>query len=183
MYYSCSQELADLTKSSPGGISTGAPWAFDGAISVTASHLPQQWNGFKFFTPDHPSNIGEEGIQGIIDSLAPNELNDIVPRMAEFSNRPCPSFLPVYSDFLKSTVVNMVKRKYSETSSPSLTNKDDIGAVAYSDDDFLRRPLAGLKICVNAGNGAGGFLAQTLSELGADTSSSLHLEPDGTVSK
>jgi hypothetical protein len=33
----------------------------------TASHLPSQWNGFKFFTPDTPSNIGEEGIQAIID--------------------------------------------------------------------------------------------------------------------
>lgn len=40
-------------------------------------------------------------------------------------------------------------------------------------------PLKGLKVCVNAGNGAGGFLSDCLSDLGADTSSSIHLEPDG----
>ena len=38
----------------------------------------------------------------------------------------------------------------------------------------------GLKVCVNAGNGAGGFFAtQVLAPLGADVSSSINLEPDG----
>ena len=41
-------------------------------------------------------------------------------------------------------------------------------------------PLKGLKVCVNAGNGAGGFFAtQVLAPLGADVSSSINLEPDG----
>lgn len=43
-----------------------------------------------------------------------------------------------------------------------------------------KRPLAGLKIIVDAGNGAGGFFAEkVLTVLGADTSGSQFLEPDG----
>ena len=43
------------------------------------------------------------------------------------------------------------------------------------------RPLAGLKIIVDAGNGAGGFYAdRVLQPLGADTTGSQFLAPDGT---
>ena len=41
------------------------------------------------------------------------------------------------------------------------------------------RPLQGFHIVVDAGNGAGGFFPDLLSELGADTSGSQFLEPDG----
>jgi phosphomannomutase len=47
-------------------------------------------------------------------------------------------------------------------------------------DDF-DEPLKGLKIVVDAGNGAGGFFVkEVLDELGADTTGSSFLEPDGT---
>jgi phosphomannomutase len=43
------------------------------------------------------------------------------------------------------------------------------------------RPLTGLKIIVDAGNGAGGFYAdRVLQPLGADTTGSQFLDPDGT---
>ena len=42
------------------------------------------------------------------------------------------------------------------------------------------KPLAGMKILVDAGNGAGGFFAtEVLEPLGADTTGSQFLEPDG----
>ena len=42
------------------------------------------------------------------------------------------------------------------------------------------RPLEGMHIVVDAGNGSGGFFAtKVLSELGADTTGSQFLEPDG----
>ena len=42
------------------------------------------------------------------------------------------------------------------------------------------KPLAGFKIVVDAGNGAGGFYASDVLEpLGADTEGSVYLEPDG----
>ena len=42
------------------------------------------------------------------------------------------------------------------------------------------RPLEGRRIVVDAGNGAGGFFAESvLAPLGADTSGSVYLDPDG----
>ena len=49
---------------------------------------------------------------------------------------------------------------------------------ARLEDDALK-PLLGLKIVVDAGNGAGGFYAKFLEDLGADVSGSQYLEPDG----
>lgn len=41
------------------------------------------------------------------------------------------------------------------------------------------KPLDGLKIVLNAGNGSGGFFNDVLKDLGADVSASIWLEPDG----
>ena len=46
------------------------------------------------------------------------------------------------------------------------------------EDDALK-PLLGLHVVVDAGSGAGGFYADFLSDLGADTEGSLNLTPDG----
>ncbi|NEP46615.1 MAG: phosphomannomutase/phosphoglucomutase, partial [Okeania sp. SIO2H7] len=47
--------------------------------------------------------------------------------------------------------------------------------------DHFEQPLKGLHIVVDAGNGAGGFYAgKVLEPLGADTTGSQFLEPDGT---
>jgi len=64
------------------------------------------------------------------------------------------AFLPVYTDQLKKRI------------------RDGLG----TNDEM---PLTGLHIVVDAGNGAGGFYAQMLKELGADISGSQFLEPDG----
>lgn len=42
------------------------------------------------------------------------------------------------------------------------------------------KPLTGMKIAVDAGNGSGGFFADVLKEVGADVSASRFLQPDGT---
>ena len=41
------------------------------------------------------------------------------------------------------------------------------------------KPLDGFKIVVDAGNGVGGFYADVLNDLGADTAGSRYLDPDG----
>ena len=47
--------------------------------------------------------------------------------------------------------------------------------------DEADKPLAGMRIMVDAGNGAGGFYAsEVLAPLGADVLPSMNLEPDGT---
>lgn len=70
----------------------------------------------------------------------------------------------------------------------SLTHADLITPYAQDLVDKIRtacdgqdKPLTGLNIIVDAGNGAGGFFAEkVLAELGADTTGSQFLDPDGT---
>merc|ERR1712056_135282 len=42
----------------------------------------------------------------------------------------------------------------------------------------LERPLEGLHVVLNAGNGAGGMMKEVLETLGADTSGSVNIQPD-----
>jgi len=68
-------------------------------------------------------------------------------------------FMPVYEAHLRRIVVEGVDAK----------------------GERRERPLSGLHIVVDAGNGSGGFLAtRVLAPLGADVSGSQFLEPDGT---
>ena len=54
------------------------------------------------------------------------------------------------------------------------TLKDAICSEVQKDD----KPLQGLKIVLNSGNGSGGFFNQVLKDLGADVSASIHVEPN-----
>lgn len=157
MFVSCSEEI--LSKIDESHFDNDLkPWPFEGAVSITASHLPSHWNGFKFFTPFHPSNIGSEGLERMVEFLCISKYNNVEPFVKSSSRISLP-FLPIYSKFLQYTIKGL------------LSSLDDVGASL---------PLKGLKVVVNAGNGAGGFLADCLSELGADTSDSLNLLPDGS---
>jgi len=124
----------------------------DGAIMLTASHLPFNRNGMKFFTPQ--GGLGKPDIKAILD-LA--ESGDLVTdtNKGEVTSR---DFISVYAARLVDTVRQGVE---------SANNFD--------------RPLTGLKIIVDAGNGAGGFYAdKVLKPLGADITGSQFLDPDGT---
>ncbi len=69
---------------------------------------------------------------------------------------------------------NIVKQNFLQRYSEILREKICKGTGIYNS------PLKGLKIVVDAGNGAGGFFAgQVLEPLGADVSASQFLEPDG----
>lgn len=123
----------------------------DGAIMITASHLPFNRNGFKFFTPQ-----GGLEKQDISDILSLAEINT-------FSLAPCPG--------------TVTARDFMSVYAQSLVEKVRQGV---NDPDHFDQPLKGLKIIVDAGNGAGGFYAaQVLEPLGADTTGSQFLVPDG----
>ena len=118
----------------------------DGAVMVTASHLPFNRNGLKFFTQD--GGLNKEDITEILE-LAETIETSFTPggQAVDYD------FLPSYSK----NIVTMIRKK--------------TGA---------EQPLAGAKIVVDAGNGAGGFFVdQVLKPLGADTTGSQYLEPDG----
>jgi phosphomannomutase len=124
----------------------------DGAIMLTASHLPFNRNGLKFFTAQ--GGLEKKDISDILQLAASNnfELADVKGTIA---NR---DFMSVYANQFVTQIQQAVNHP---------TNLD--------------RPLTGLKIIVDAGNGAGGFYAdRVLKPLGADTTGSQFLEPDGT---
>ena len=117
----------------------------DASIMITASHLPYDRNGLKFFTPD--GGLDSEDIDEILDIAA---RKDFLKGQGKYFEKP---FMDEYSRLL----VNMVRRS---------CNSDT--------------PLSGKKIIVDAGNGAGGFFTEkVLNPLGADTTGSQFLVPDG----
>jgi phosphomannomutase len=139
----------------------------DGAIMITASHLPFNRNGFKFF--DKNGGLNKSDITQIIDyaqsdealvalgsRIADNNFSMILGKKT-YTSIPT-DLMSVYCDFLKDKIKTGVNHP---------TNYD--------------KPLSGLKIVVDAGNGGGGFYAnKVLAPLGADISKSQFLEPDGT---
>jgi phosphomannomutase len=123
----------------------------DGAIMLTASHLPFNRNGLKFFTAQ--GGLEKQDISAILGLAAAN-LFEIAAVTGSITQR---DFMSVYANQFVSQIRSAVNHP---------TNFD--------------QPLAGLKIIVDAGNGAGGFYAdRVLQPLGADTTGSQFLEPDG----
>lgn len=123
----------------------------DGAIMMTASHLPFNRNGLKFFTAQ--GGLGKTDITEIL-SLA--EHADF-PTASAAGKVEARDFISVYADQLVQTI-----------------------RAAVNHPDRYEQPLQGLKIIVDAGNGAGGFYAsKVLEPLGADTTGSQFLEPHG----
>jgi phosphomannomutase len=118
----------------------------DGAVMVTASHLPFNRNGLKFFTRD--GGLDKADISEILALAETIETSFTPGGQAQDYD-----FLPSYSK----NIVAFIREKTK-----------------------TEQPLAGARIVVDAGNGAGGFFVdQVLKPLGADTSGSQYLEPDG----
>lgn len=118
-----------------------------GSIMITASHLPFNRNGMKFFYKD-----------GGLESV---HIDDVL----------------TWADGYRFATPGMpgerVDLPYLDTYAESL-----VGTVRNATGE--ETPLAGKKIIVDAGNGAGGFFAtRVLAPLGADTTGSQFLDPDG----
>lgn len=124
-------------------------FAFDGSIMITASHLPFNRNGYKFF--DRDGGLEHDDITKILETASKLIVSD-----ADLSSVEKVDSISVYCEFLQEKI------------------KKSIRAVDYD------KPLAGLHVVVDTGNGAGGFFVdKVLNPLGADTSGSQFLEPDG----
>jgi len=122
-----------------------------GGVMLTASHLPFNRNGMKFFTAKGGFDRNN------VDDLLKIGAQKSVVRERERGHLERLDFISEYASSLVDTI-----RK------------------GVNDPDHFKTPLLGLKIIVDAGNGAGGFFAgQVLEPLGADTSGSQFLVPDG----
>lgn len=124
-------------------------FAFDGSVMITASHLPFNRNGYKFF--DRDGGLEHDDITKVLEIASGLQVED-----ADLSTVEKVDSISVYCDFLQDKI------------------KKSINADNYD------RPLEGLHIVVDTGNGAGGFFVEkVLNPLGADTTGSQFLEPDG----
>mmetsp|Transcript_42347 Transcript_42347/g.90083 ORF Transcript_42347/g.90083 Transcript_42347/m.90083 type:complete len:659 (-) Transcript_42347:147-2123(-) len=136
----------------------------DAAVMITASHLPEEKNGMKFFSKG-VGGLTSQNIGELID-LAQDEARQwydmgILPSSSGNAGVLCSEivdFMPYYKESLQRAIIREVD-----------------SASALSD-----RPLSGLNIVVNPGNGAGCFFADLLRDLGANIAGSIHLTPDGT---
>ena len=125
-------------------------FSFDGSVMITASHLPWNRNGLKFFTADGGLEKGD------IAALLALCQEGIPAGEGTGSVVPC-ELMPAYAAHLREVIRQGI-----------------------NDPEHPDKPLDGFQIAVDAGNGAGGFFPRLVLEpLGADTSASVYLEPDG----
>ncbi|MGN1112285.1 MAG: phosphomannomutase/phosphoglucomutase [Acutalibacteraceae bacterium] len=136
--------------STPSMFMTTVDLGCDGALQITASHHPFNRNGLKFFTRDG----GLEGSD--IEEILLFAQNGEAPEECDGGEIVPTDYMSDYSARLRAMICREV-------------NAED-----------YEHPLKGFKIVVDAGNGAGGFYAEkVLAPLGADTTGSCFLEPDG----
>ena len=136
--------------STPSMFMTTVDLGCDGALQLTASHHPYNRNGLKFFT----RGGGLEGSD--IEAILEFAQNDEHP---EEKGGGTITDVDYMSDYAKGLCEKI---------------KKEVNAEDYD------HPLKGFHIVVDAGNGAGGFYAdKVLAVLGADTTGSRYLEPDG----
>lgn len=122
-------------------------YMFDGAVMTTASHLPYERNGFKFFTAAGGFEKGD--IAALLERAEHLYVDN--PTITAASEK---------LDFMSVYASELVQRVRTATGSD--------------------RPLEGMHIIIDAGNGSGGFFERdVLIPLGANTSGSLFTEPDG----
>ncbi len=114
----------------------------DGAVCITAGEAPEEMNGFRFFTRD--GSLGENEIAWILRFAETFDASPYCERGALESE----DYMSLYCHNLREMI------------------RDAVRAEDY------RHPLKGLRITVDAGNGAGGFFGvHILKVLGADIES------------
>jgi phosphomannomutase len=131
---------------------------------VTASHLPGDRNGFKFFTKRGGGGFNKFQIQQMI-GIAQDHVQlwfdmGILPPTSGGNGVFCSEYvnwMPHYEENLQTALWKQVN-----------TN-ENVG------HDL---PLAGLSIVLNAGNGSGGFFRKVMQDLGANVDGSIHTQPD-----
>jgi len=158
-----------LLEAAAGGISAAGAKAVDfGMCTTPAMYMSILTEGFRsegaimITASHHPWQLNglkfftEEGGLGFQEL---DEVLSIAQRLEKDGAHPAGEivhtpFLPAYQAHLKQLIMNGV-------------------------DPEVQKPLLGLHVVVDAGNGAGGFYASMLEELGAWVEGSQFLEPDG----
>lgn len=148
---SCGVKVYDCGLSStPSMFMTTVDNGCDASVQITASHHPFNRNGLKFFIREGGLDHGD--ITAILEHAQAGEK----PSSTKHGSVEKIDYMSKYAEHL----CNIVRRE---------VNADDYD-----------HPLKGFHIVVDAGNGAGGFYeSKVLRALGADTTGSRYLDPDG----
>ncbi len=160
-----------------------ATWLFnaDGGVEVTGSHLDKEWNGFKLC-------VGSE-------STTTNQINEMYQTAKKLSLHVQSAaavkgeleevdVLPDYHHMIAANVI--LRDRWEELALRSLSGKISLQnaiSIAMQEIDKLpeesKKPLTGLKIVYDAGNGTTGVIAPLIfRDLGAEVFE-LYCEPDG----
>lgn len=167
---------------------------YDGGCMITASHLPFHRNGIKFFIKE--GGLEKTQIREILLRAAKLEADEVFATGTGLSPRPRSfDLITLYAAGLANAIRKEtgyetaelpVIEEVEDESAPIIRVPEEADLSERVDsstdvsDQEISKPLAGLHIVVDAGNGAGGFfVTKILDELGADTSGSQFLEPDG----
>ncbi len=147
----CGAKVYDCGLSStPAMFMTTVDYGCDAAIQITASHHPFHRNGLKFFVPS--GGLDHADILAVLE----NAQNGAKPDSDKKGTAEALDYMTMYSRHLCDFI------------------KKEVNAADYD------HPLKGFKIVVDAGNGVGGFYERdVLRVLGADTTGSRYLDPDG----
>lgn len=192
----------------------------DGAVMITASHLPFNRNGFKYFDKD--GGLNKEDIKDIISygETSAWESSPLLVNKCCYENATDASFatescnvkeadlMACYTAHLRQLIIDGVSADCTSVNDGAMTSHQKVcylhdstncdDKCEDSNNNFItsdcpdtcnsvlyngaakEKPLAGMHIVVDAGNGAGGFFAtDVLEPLGADISGSCFLDPDG----
>lgn len=130
----------------------------DGSIMITASHLPHNKNGLKFYSKD--------------GYLEKHDITKILEAAEDIQNQKS------YLNFDSHTPIGCL----SKVDVMALYSKHLYKVIKrglYGRPFVTDQPLHGMKIVIDAGNGVAAFYKEILEHLGADTTGSIFLEPDG----
>eukprot|EP00977_Amphora_coffeiformis_P027224 scaffold34596_cov222-Amphora_coffeaeformis.AAC.9 len=139
----------------------------DAAVMVTASHLPEDRNGFKVFVGQETTTKQDMMRLGTYAMECATEwyTRGIIPPSSGSDAVHCTDWvdwMPKYKQRLVNAFGRLIRGRERQD----------------GDDDSTL--LEGLKLVLNPGHGSGGFFNDVLASLGADVSGSIHVEPDGT---
>ena len=156
-----------LAAAAEGVAAAGAKAVDYGMCTTPAMYMAILTEGFKpegsimITASHHPWKLNGLKFFTEAGGLGFHELDDVLEIALGINEVPAPKgeivatpFLPTYSKHLQQLIINGV-------------------------DPEVQKPLLGLHVVVDAGNGAGGFYATMLEELGAWVEGSQFLEPDG----
>jgi phosphomannomutase/phosphoglucomutase len=175
---------ADTVSSTP--LMYFATWLFnaDGGVEVTASHLEKEWNGFKFTVGSESAaeHHVRETLQTALKLEAAFEAGTL-----SFESKGELEEVDVLPDYHAMIAANIILRDHWEalalqSLTGNITLKDALSTARQELErlpEDKRKPLNGLKIAYDAGNGTTGVIAPPLFRaLGAEVFE-LYSEPDG----